>query len=229
MFDITTIQPFSAIIGAAITATASFLIAYFLVLKRKKIEVRVEPTEELTRALRGHNRVIAVSVDRQPFLTLNRSTVLVRNTGNSNIEKFSFNIEIPGEHEGYLYDVVADNRDLYAAISISSPVSAHNPTFNVTVGTFLNPGEEFKVVVFFDQEAARCNVQCRVPDTRVTIKHGTPMFDYRHAGWKARTFFIFLVAFIAVQVVSIIIFLGFLLYALFFKVLAFWHFLINLQ
>jgi hypothetical protein len=87
MFDITTIQPFSAIIGAAITATASLLVTYFLVLKRKKIEIWVEPTEELTRVLRAHDRVIAVSVDGQPFLKLNRSTVLVRNTGNSNIDK----------------------------------------------------------------------------------------------------------------------------------------------
>ena len=229
MFDITTIQPFSAIIGATITATVTVLVAYFLVLKRRRIEFRIEPTEELTRALRGHKRVIAVSVDGQPFLTLNRSTVLVSNRGNTNIEKFSFNIEIAGEHGGYLYDVVADNRELYDAITISSQANSRSPTFNVSVGTFLNSGEEFTIVVFFDEEAARCNIQCRVPDTRVTIKRGKPLFDYRHAGWKGRALIILLVAYTAAQGVLLIALLGFSTYALFFKILAFWHFLINLQ
>jgi hypothetical protein len=229
MFDVTTIQPFSAIIAAGITASVSLVIAYFVVLKRKKIEVRVAPTEDLTLALRGHNRVIVVAVDGQPFLTLNRSTVSVRNTGNSNIEKLSLRIEIPGEHKGYLHDVIAENRELYDAISVSSESSSHNPTLDVSVGTFFNPGEEFWIVVFFDQEAARCNIKCRVPDTKVTIKHGSPLFDYRHAGWMARTAMIFMVTFVAVQGVFLIGLLGVLLYAFFFKVLAVWHFLTSLQ
>jgi hypothetical protein len=229
MVDITTIQPFSAIIAAAITASVSLLIAYFLVLKRKKIEVRIAPTEELTRALRAHHRAIVVSVDGQPFLSLNRSTMSVRNTGNSHIEKLSFSIVIPGEHKGYLHDVVATNRELYDAISVSSGSSSYNPTLNVSVGTFFNPGEEFWIVVFFDQETAQCNVECRVPDTKVTIKHGSPLFDYRHAGWLARTVIIFVVAFVAVQGIFAIILLGALLYAFFFKMIAVWHFLMNLQ
>jgi hypothetical protein len=230
MFDITQIQPVSAIISAVITASVSFLIAYFLVAKRKKLGIRVWPTEELTRALRGHNRVITVSVDGQPFLTLNRSVVEIRNAGNTNIEKFSFSIEIPNEHKGYVYDVVADNRDLYDAIKVSlNGAATYNPTLNIAVETFLNPKEEFKVVVFFDQDAAMCKVQCRVPDTAVSVKYGAPAFDYRHATWKAKATFVLLSAYVGLQVPIVLIVIGALLYEFVFKLVVFGRFFVNLH
>jgi hypothetical protein len=120
MGDLTSIQPFSAIIGAVITATVSFLVAYFLAARRKRLKIWIAEPEDLTRALRGHSRIIGVSADDQRFVSLNRCAISVRNVGNTNVDKFSFDIEIPGEHSGYLANVTTEHGELRQAVTISS-------------------------------------------------------------------------------------------------------------
>jgi hypothetical protein len=100
--------------------------------------------------------------------------VVVKNTGNVSIENFTFDVEMPGEHKGYLADVLADHGELRKAISITTdqPPPTLNPTFHVKVAGFLNPRESFKMAIFFDEEAVDCKVRCRVADVKAKVKSG---------------------------------------------------------
>ena len=177
MSYITAVQPFSAIIGASITATVSLLIAYFLVAKRSRLTVTIGETENLTRALRGgpgHVKEIVITVDGQPLSSLNRAMVSVHNSGNTAIEnKFSFGIEIPGKHSKCWRAIGASSRELNEAVVTSWGESNENepplvdPTIKVEVDSFLNPKEGVAFAVFFDGDPVQCKVHCRIPNTKI--------------------------------------------------------------
>jgi hypothetical protein len=171
------IQPFSAIIGAAITAAVSFLIAYFLVAKRRKLKFIIADAEDLTSYLRAPGRTIDFSVDGHSFRQMHRSMIGIQNVGNINIEKFSFEVEIPGEHKGHFANFMTDSRHFAETVKISTDQATINPRLKVNVDGFLNPQEGFTVAVFFDGDDVRCKVYCRIPDAQVYIERG--LFDFR--------------------------------------------------
>jgi hypothetical protein len=170
------IGPLAPIIGAMLAAVIGAAVTYFLVVKRKTLGFWVTPAEDLSAGLRGHGRQIVVSVDGQGFLNLNRATVVVKNTGNESISGIRFDIEVPGEHRGYLADVIVDSVELRKEITIATdhPPLTNSPIFHVNVATFPNPKESFKIAVFYDGEVSNCVVRSRIADVRSRVKEGEP-------------------------------------------------------
>ena len=170
------VGPLAPIIGALIGAVIAAAVTYYLVVKRKSLGFWITETEDLTSALRRHHQQITVSVGSQPFFDLNRSTILVKNRGNTSVSDFKFDIEIPGNHNGYLIEVIEGDPELRTAISIKGeqPPRTYNPVLEVLVGSFLNPGESFKVAVFFDGAPDACQLRCRIPDVNLTVRSGEP-------------------------------------------------------
>jgi hypothetical protein len=168
------VGPVAPIIGAIIGATIAWMVTYYLIVKRKSLGFWVTKSEDLTTSLRRHHQQIIVSVGGQGFLNLNRATILVKNIGNTSIGDFKFDIEIPGDHERYLSDVVVADAELRNAIAITvdQPVRTFNPIFHIAVASFLNAGESFKIAVFFDGSTDQCNVRCRIADVRSKVRSG---------------------------------------------------------
>lgn len=180
------VGPLAPIIGAIVGALIAALVTYFLVVKRKALGFWVSETEDLSHALHRHGRVIVLSVDGRPFLNLNRTTIRARNVGNTSIEGFSFDIVVPERHESYFGEVLKANPDLREAIKISNkPSQMSEALLHVDVASFLNPRDEFEVVLFFDNDAVDCDVRCRVSDVRTRVKRGAP-FTLRDF-WRADT------------------------------------------
>jgi hypothetical protein len=171
------VGPLAPIIGAIVGALITAAITYFILTKRRSLGFWVTHTEDLTSSLRRHHQQIVVSVGGQPFLNLNRATVFVKNTGNVSIGDFRFDIEIPGEHKGYLADVDVKDADLRKAIQITTdqPPPSYNPALHVNVSSFINAGEAFKIGLFFDNESVDCVVRCRIADVRAKVKWGEPL------------------------------------------------------
>jgi hypothetical protein len=174
--QISYIGPLAPIIGAIIGGAIGIAGTYYFVAKRKRLAFWVTKSEDLTSALRRHHREIIVSVGGQGFLSLNRSTIVVKNIGNVSIGDFKFDIEIPGEHQSYLTDVLAQDAELGKAITVTmdQPPRTLNPTFHVNVNTFLNSKETLKIAIFFDGEAEDCRVRCRIADVYSKVKVGEP-------------------------------------------------------
>lgn len=171
------VGPIAPIIGAIIGAMIAAAVTYYLVVKRKSLGFWVTKTEDLTSSLQRHHQQIVVSVGGQGFLNLNRASVLIKNTGNTSIGDFKFDIQIPGEHQGYLSDVVAADSELRDAITITSdqPVRTIDPTLHVNVASFLNAGESFKISMFFDGTPTHCEVRCRIADVKSKVRSGEPL------------------------------------------------------
>jgi hypothetical protein len=162
--------PLATIIGAVIGAA----VTYFLVVKRRRLVFWVAPSEDLTSSLRSHHNRITVTVGGQGFFNLNRGTIYVENIGNTSIDPFAFDVEIPGKHEGYLAELVGGEPQLREAISITTdqPPPTMNPALHVQLSSFFNPKESFKLAVFFDGDAVDCTIQCRVADVKTKVKYG---------------------------------------------------------
>jgi hypothetical protein len=166
------VGPIAPILGAIVGGLITLVVTYALVIKRKSLGFWVSKAEDLTSSLRRHHNQIVVSVGGQSFLNLNRAMVEVENRGNVALENFKFEIEVAGEHKGYLADVIADEEDLRKGITITKndtgPVE--HPRFQVNVAGFLNPKEQFRVAVFFDGEVSDCVVRCRIPDVKAKVR-----------------------------------------------------------
>jgi hypothetical protein len=171
------VGPIAPIIGAVIGAMIAAAVTYYLVVKRKSLGFWITKTEDLTSSLQRHHQQIVVSVGGQGFLNLNRASVLIKNTGNTSIGDFKFDIHIPGEHQGYLSNVVVADNDLRDAITITSeqPARTVGPSLHVNVASFLNAGELFKISMFFDGAPTNCEVRCRIADVKSKVRSGEPL------------------------------------------------------
>ncbi|NOJ41421.1 hypothetical protein [Bradyrhizobium australiense] len=186
MPDLRAKQPFSAIVRAAISAPVRFLIAHPLVARRRKLKFEIEETLDLTRELRNEfkSRELGVGFDGGTLRSLTRVIIRVRNDGNTAIEEFSFEIEIPGEHHNCLTYIAARSRELdrvasisftgkAASNSMSREISDSKPmglTVKVVVGSALNRREIINLGMFFDGSPTGCLVHCRIPNTKIRIR-----------------------------------------------------------
>ena len=186
MPDLRAKQPFSAVIRAAISTPVRFLIAHSLVARRRKLKFEIEETLDLTRELRDEfkSREVGVGFDGRTLRSLTRVIIRVRNDGNTAIEKFSFEIEIPGEHHNCLTYIAALSRELdrVASISFTGEAASNSMSGEITdlepmrlivkveVGSVLDPGESIRLGMFFDGAPTGCLVHCRMPDTKVRIR-----------------------------------------------------------
>src|SRR5262249_9728101 len=96
------------------------------------------------------------------------------NSGNASIPKLIFDIEIPGRHEQYLAEVVVRDDSLREAVEITwrQTESRINPRCQVIVSPFLNSGEAFEVLIYFDNTVDNCKVYCRMKDVRSKVRAG---------------------------------------------------------
>jgi hypothetical protein len=160
----------AAIIGAFITAA----VAYFFLARRKILSFWVADSEDVTLPLRRHHSDISVKVSGREFQNLNRARIFVKNTGNTSIVPCVFDVEIPGEHNQFLAELTTKDPDLRRAIEITwdEPQVTNDPRFHFRVSPFLNAKESFEVLFYFDKETNKCNIHCRIEDTKTKIKRG---------------------------------------------------------
>jgi uncharacterized membrane protein len=202
MPDLSPIQQVAAIIGALITATVSAAVTYFVVVKRKSATFWVSDSEDVTLPLRRHHKDIVFKVSGREFLNLNRANVFVKNTGNTSMSGFKFDIEIPGTHQQYLAELIVDDAALRNAIDISwdDPPLTADPKFHVAIASFFNKKECFKVLVYSNGETTKSKIHCRVEDVQTKIKSGPhiSIADFKREHWKI----VLAIGFVAVILVS---------------------------
>jgi hypothetical protein len=175
-FSFTSIQPFSAIIGATITAATTLVIAVLITRKRKRVTFLISESEDLTLPLWDHG-FVSLKVGNFTISKLNRARVFIKNTGNDVIRNFLFDIVIPGNHPMHLAEKRAKQNKLYEAIKIEDePATVRGPTFHISVN-FFNPKEVFEVIVFFEAETVDCQVECRGKVTRTKPVSRDPLKD----------------------------------------------------
>ncbi|WP_156433963.1 hypothetical protein [Bradyrhizobium retamae] len=104
-------------------------------------------------------------MDGRTLRSLTRVIIRVRNDGNTAIEKFSFQIEIPGEHHNCLTYIAARSRKLDRVASISftgsmtGEISDSKPLgliVKVVVGRALNRRETINLGMFFVGSPTGC-------------------------------------------------------------------------
>lgn len=168
------VGPLAPIIGAIIGALITAVIGYFFIAKRKILSFWIADSEDITLPLRRHHSDISVKVSGREFQNLNRASVLVKNTGNTSIAPCRFDIEMPGEHFQFLAELTTRDADLRKAIQITwdEPQVTNDPRFHFQVSPFLNAKESFEVLLYFDKEAHKCNIHCRMEDTKIKLKRG---------------------------------------------------------
>jgi hypothetical protein len=176
--DLTAIQPVAAIIGAIITATVSVLVTLFVVVKRKRVTFVISPSEDLTLVLRQSHKFIVIKWGDRELLNLNKGSVIVKNTGNSSISHFHFEIMVQGKHPFCIADVVSPDPKLRSEVKIESEptLDTRYHTFKVSI-PFFNPKEIFEVPVFFDEVTVDCSVSCRMEELKYRVRRN----DYLEA------------------------------------------------
>lgn len=185
MSDLSSFQPIATIVAALISAAAGALATYFIIAKRKVVTFWVTETEDVTLPLRKHNKAISFKVSGREFLNLNRSEVFVKNTGNTSIADFQFDIEIPNLHHEYMAEIVVDNPDLQKAVKLNFDElrTEVDPRIRFNIVPFFNGSESFKVLVYSDGVTKDCKIHCRVQDVKTRIKSGPYMsfMDFKRA------------------------------------------------
>lgn len=173
MLHLAAVQPLAVIIGALITATAVALVTYFIAVKRKSVTFWVGKSEDLTFPFRGDHKKIFFKIGDREFHNLNKSTIFVKNTGNTSIQDLKFDIEIPGDHPQYIAEAAITDGYLRKAIKITydEPALKNNPRLHVTVSPFLNSKEAFEIFIYFDNTTKNCNIYCRMEDVKSKVRY----------------------------------------------------------
>lgn len=170
---VSSVQPFSAIIGALISALVAVAIAYFWVSKRKVIKFWIGKSEDITRPLKKEHQAIVFKVNERELSNLNRSTIVVKNVGNTAIVNFHFEIMIHGDRHNCFAEALSGETGVgdAAVVKWNQPPATKVKAFGVD-SPFLNRGETLRLVVFFDGPADECSIACRMEDVAVRIKRG---------------------------------------------------------
>jgi hypothetical protein len=165
-----TIGPAAPIVGAIAGAIIGAVVTLYFVLKRKRVAFYVTPSEDITIPLQQHKRHIGFKLGDRELLNLNRGSVLVVNRGNTAIQDFTFDIVINGDHQFAAAELNSDDVKLVNAVKIVDRESKqpYDPIFHVSI-PFLNPGESFEVVLFFDGTTNDCQVYCRMEDMKFKV------------------------------------------------------------
>jgi hypothetical protein len=165
--------PLVTIFGPIIGAIIGALVTYFVVVKRKTVTFWISKSDDLTLPLRQEHDLIVFKIGERAMPNLNMARIHVKNTGNTPIKDFGFDIEIPGSHPHYLAKTIVDDRKIKESISIDwdDPAKPTGPQFHVKM-PFLNYRNDFKVAVYFDGTTSECNVHCWLEDVRTRVKRG---------------------------------------------------------
>lgn len=162
--------PLATIIGSILSAGAAASATYAWMYKRKSLEISIFKPEEVSRYLRQHAKTISIKFADKDLLELNRSLVVVRNTGNTVIKDFSADLYLPGDRSFFTADLNIDDRHPVANVTferIGDDLS-RSPTFKCKV-PFINVREKFEIVLWFDAVLDRPKVACRLEEVSVKI------------------------------------------------------------
>ncbi|MBN9601917.1 MAG: hypothetical protein J0G33_03190 [Afipia felis] len=163
--------PLIAISGPIIGAIIGAAITYRFIAKRKRVDFYVQRTEDLTLPLQAHQSLVVFKIGSSEVLNLNRAGVRIKNSGNTSINNFEFDIEVPGAHQLSLAEKFSKNTKLYQAIETKNDPARHtfNPITTVKI-PFLNVEEQFEIGLFFDGEPDDVNIHCRIEELEIRIK-----------------------------------------------------------
>jgi hypothetical protein len=163
----------ATIIGAIIGIVGTLITEHFR-RERKSARFVIEAPEDLAAGLRSRGSSFELRVNQVSTQTLNAASVTVQNTGNVIINDFAFDVSVSGNHQLAQAQPSSENPKLASEIQIAQAVNPivdrqHEPFFVVTLPYF-NPGEIFKVTMFYDGDLTRCTINCRLPglNTKVT-------------------------------------------------------------
>jgi hypothetical protein len=160
------------ILGPISAAIITFVATYFFLRERKQITFLLSNSEDLTLPLRRQSHdTVTFKITGEDWLNLNRSTVVIKNTGNTSIKDLQFEIEIPRTHNHYRAGLAKVSPELERSIEITwdDPPAFINPSFYVKVG-FLNRKEFFQLFIFFEGTTDNCRVRCRMEGVDIQIK-----------------------------------------------------------
>jgi hypothetical protein len=167
------IGPLAPIIGAIVGAVIASLVTYFVVVRRKSASFSIRSSTDLTRAIRRLHRNISVKIGDKEFPNLHQNALDVRNTGNSTIKDFSFQVMLSGVFIAYFAEIETNDIRLRQDITLTDEGhSGVDPVFNVQV-PFLNVKERFRLVIFYSGQPSPCEVICRMEDLRVKVRSAT--------------------------------------------------------
>jgi|ERR1043165_2092537 hypothetical protein len=167
------IGPAAPIVGALVGALIAALVTYFLIVKRKRLSIFVGRTEDLTKGLRAHRHPVALRFGDKEVKRLNRAWISITNKGNTTISAVELDVVIPGLHEVSAGSVQAFDSKLEGSIKLTERELEFDKTYRVSV-PFLNAKESFDVIVYFDGDADRCEVMCRMEDVQTRIVREKP-------------------------------------------------------
>jgi hypothetical protein len=125
----------SWIVGPPIFAAIIGIVAGRFYRERKRVTFTIGNSEDLTLPLQqqAHGGV-TFKFAGEDWVNLNRATVVVRNTGNTSIKDFRFDVVIPNRHNHYQAAIGQTSPEILQNIKIDwprQPLIYNNPIFNI--------------------------------------------------------------------------------------------------
>lgn len=153
-------MPIIAILGPILGAIVGFLLAR-RVRERRRVTFVLSRAEDLMLPLRRNQAMVSLKVGEREFLSFNRISVYVRNSGNKTIEGFTFDVIIPGLHTEIIADFPHNAPSLGQAIEHHLTKNSQEDILTVSL-PFFNAKEQIVVRVFFDNVASEASVRFRM-------------------------------------------------------------------
>ena len=174
--NLSSFGPFAPIIGALVGGVIGAFVTYYFVVRRKYVLFRIGQSIDITlplraEAFRARQFHMSIKIGDLEFHNLNKCTVNIRNKGNAAIQNLTFDVTISGNHT-VLPTVLAKELALSKSIQVLPKYdekSKIDPIYTVCA-PYLNPGELFDLVLFFDGPTDECRVYCRMEDVKTKIK-----------------------------------------------------------
>jgi len=168
------VGPLAPIIGAIVGALITAVVGYFILAKRKRLTLWISDTDDITAPLRRHHREILFRIGQDDLVKLNRSRITVKNSGNTALGMFTFDVKLPGDHQHYYGDLAPEDAGFRDNVVIEwpQPRIMEDPVLTVKVSPFLNARETFSITTYFDGDTEPVEVRCRIEDVTTRIKRG---------------------------------------------------------
>jgi hypothetical protein len=163
--------PLITILGPIVGALIGAAVTLGFVVERKRATFYLYRTEDLFSGLRQNLAVVVLRLNNQDVTELNRAQITVRNSGNTSISNFHFDIIVPGEHRLRLAEKHSNDSSLHRAVEIGwdDAAGAYNFHFAIKVPYF-NPKETFDISIFFDKTPDDVKVLCRIEGVKCIIR-----------------------------------------------------------
>lgn len=188
--------PFITVFGPIIGALIGVGVTYFLVVKRKRVRFSIAPSEDIAQPVQRERKDVVFKVGSSEMRNLNRATIVVRNIGNSTVDKLDFSVGFETRHENVLIDRLSDEKKLCETINIEElnkipdlatgavdmsalqVLMSKGNVFRVQV-PFFNVKEIFKIIILFDGALENALVLCRMPEvvTRIRVERPDEYFE----------------------------------------------------